>query len=73
VTNKQARQLTTLLRRDGVTLAAIAAELNTHGCFTQRGKQFDKKGVLRLLTPPKVFEPSMPSSDLTTTYLTLPI
>jgi DNA invertase Pin-like site-specific DNA recombinase len=54
VTNKQARRLAALLRRDGVTLAAIAAELNAHGYLTRRGKQFNKKGVLRLLTPAKV-------------------
>jgi DNA invertase Pin-like site-specific DNA recombinase len=54
VTNKQARRLATLLRRDGFTLAAIAAELNAHGYLTRRGKQFNKKGVLRLLTSPKV-------------------
>jgi DNA invertase Pin-like site-specific DNA recombinase len=53
VTNKQAKRLATLLRRDGFTLAAIAAELNAHGYLTRRGKQFNKKGVLRLLTPSK--------------------
>ena len=53
-TNKQARRLATLLRRDGATLAAIAEELNTHGYCTRRGKAFRKSTVLRLLTTPKV-------------------
>ena len=53
-TNKQARRLATLLRRDGATLAAIADELNTHGYCTRRGKIFRKSTVLRLLTTPKV-------------------
>lgn len=49
VPNKQARRLATLLRRDGLTLAAIAAELNAHGYRTRRGKEFHKTTVLRLL------------------------
>lgn len=49
--NKQARRLATLLRRDGLTLAAIAAELNAHGYRTRRGKTFHKTSVLRLLLP----------------------
>ncbi|RZK34607.1 MAG: hypothetical protein EOO61_13300, partial [Hymenobacter sp.] len=61
--NKQARRLAALLRRDGVTLAAIAAELNAHGYLTRRGKQFDKKGVLRLLTPSKVVVLPTPLSE----------
>lgn len=65
VSNKQAKRLATLLRRDGFTLAAIAAELNTHGYLTRRGKQFDKKGVLRLLTPAKVATVPAPLSNLT--------
>ncbi|WP_167852222.1 recombinase family protein [Hymenobacter elongatus] len=49
VPNKQARRLATLLRRDGLTLTAIAAELNAHGYRTRRGKEFHKTTVLRLL------------------------
>lgn len=49
--NKQARRLAALLRRDGLTLAAIAAELNAHGYRTRRGKDFRKSTVLRLLRP----------------------
>lgn len=49
VPNKQARRLAILLRRDGLTLAAIAAELNAHGYRTRRGKEFHKTTVLRLL------------------------
>jgi DNA invertase Pin-like site-specific DNA recombinase len=63
VTNKQARRLATLLRRDGFTLASIAAELNAHGYLTRRGKQFNKKGVLRLLMPPKVVIPTIELSE----------
>jgi DNA invertase Pin-like site-specific DNA recombinase len=69
VTNKQARRLATLLRRDGVTLAAIAAELNAHGYLTRRGKQFNKKGVLRLLVPPKLVALPTPLSEPTATDL----
>ena len=47
--NKQARRLASLLRRDGLTLAAIAAELNAHGYRTRRGKKFHKTTVMRLL------------------------
>jgi len=54
VPNKQARRLTVLLRRDGLTLAAIAAELNAHGYRTRRGKEFHKSTVLRLLQPQKL-------------------
>ncbi|WP_324680114.1 recombinase family protein [Hymenobacter sp. GOD-10R] len=49
VPNKQARRLALLLRRDGHTLEAIAAELNTHGYRTRRGKLFHKTSVLRLV------------------------
>ena len=49
VPNKQARRLASLLRRDGLTLAAIAAELNAHGYRTRRGKEFRKTTVMRLL------------------------
>ena len=49
VPNKQARRLVTVLRRDGLTLAAIAAELNAHGYRTRQGKEFHKTTVLRLL------------------------
>ena len=47
--NKQARLLALLLRRDGLTLAAIATELNAHGYRTRRGKEFHKTSVLRLM------------------------
>lgn len=50
--NKQARRLATLLRRDGLTLEAIATELNAHGYHTRRGKSFHKNTVLRLLKGP---------------------
>ena len=49
VPNKQARRLAALLRRDGLTLEAIAHELNAHGYHTRRGKSFRKSTVLRLL------------------------
>ncbi len=52
VPNKQARRLAFLLRRDGLTLAAIANELNTLGYCTRRGKKFSKSAVLRLLRLP---------------------
>ena len=51
VANKQARRLAVLLRRDGLTLAAIADELNTHGYRTRRGQLFRKSTVYRLLPP----------------------
>lgn len=49
VANKQAKRLATLLRRDGLTLEAIATELNSHGYRTRRGRAFHKTSVLRLL------------------------
>lgn len=49
--NKQACRLATLLRRDGMTLEAIADELNAHGYRTRRGKSFLKSTVFRLLQP----------------------
>lgn len=49
VANKQARRLAGLLRQQGLTLAAIAAELNAHGYRTRRGGLFHKTSVLRLL------------------------
>lgn len=49
--NKQARRLASLLRRDGLTLAAIAEELNTSGYRTRRGNPFTKKAISRLLPP----------------------
>lgn len=49
--NKQARRLAFLLRRDGMTLEAIANELNEHGYHTRRGKLFRKSTVHRLLLP----------------------
>lgn len=49
--NKQARRLASLLRRDGMTLEAIANELNEHGYHTRRGKNFRKSTVHRLLLP----------------------
>ncbi|SFQ83016.1 recombinase family protein [Hymenobacter arizonensis] len=51
VPNKQARRLASLLRRDGMTLAAIAQELNEHGYRTSRGRTFRKSTVHRLLLP----------------------
>jgi DNA invertase Pin-like site-specific DNA recombinase len=52
VPNKQARRLAMLLRRDGLTLEAIALELNAHGYLTRYGKNFRKSTVLRLLKQP---------------------
>ena len=49
VPNKQAQRLAALLRRDGLTLAAIAAELNAHGYRTRRGQLYHKTTVMRLL------------------------
>ena len=49
--NKQARRLASLLRRDGMTLEAIANELNEHGYHTRRGNNFRKSTVHRLLLP----------------------
>jgi DNA invertase Pin-like site-specific DNA recombinase len=49
VANKQAKRLAGLLREQGFTLAAIAAELNTHGYRTRRGQLFHKTSVNRLL------------------------
>ena len=49
--NKQARRLASLLRRDGMTLEAIANELNEHGYHTRRGKNFRKSTGHRLLLP----------------------
>lgn len=49
IPNKQARRLALLLRRDGLTLEAIAAELNAHGYRTRRGRLFHKTTVLRLV------------------------
>lgn len=51
VPNKQARRLAFLLRRDDMTLAVIADELNAHGYRTRRGKLFQKSTVHRLLLP----------------------
>jgi len=59
--NKQARRLATLLRADGLTLAAIAAELNAHGYCTRRGKAFGKSTVLRLLRAATTQEPVTPT------------
>lgn len=49
VPNKQARRLPSLLRRDGLTLAAIAAEFNAHGYRTRWGKECHKTTVLCLV------------------------
>jgi hypothetical protein len=49
IPNKQARRLVLLLRRDGLTLEAIACELNYNEYLTRRGKKFCKTTVLRLL------------------------
>jgi len=47
--NKQAARLAILLRQQGLTLAAIAHELNTNGYTTRYGKQFFTTSVSRLL------------------------
>lgn len=47
--NKQARRLATVLRANGLTLEAIAQELNAHSYVTRRGKQFFKNTVRLLL------------------------
>jgi len=57
VSNKQARRLATLLRRDGLTLEGIAGELNAHGYRTRRGKDFHKTTVRRLLKGTVTAEP----------------
>ena len=49
VANKQAARLATVLRQQGLTLAAIAHELNTHGYTTRYGKRFFTNSVSRLL------------------------
>ena len=50
VNNRQAVQLATLLKTNGVTLRAIAVQLNQSGYCTRRGKAFHPMGVQRLLT-----------------------
>jgi len=50
VNNRQAAQLATLLKANGVTLRAIAVQLNQSGYCTRRGKAFHPMGVQRLLT-----------------------
>ncbi|MFD2788034.1 MULTISPECIES: recombinase family protein [Hymenobacter] len=62
IPNKQARRLASLLRRDGLTLLAIADELNAHGYCTRRGKSFHKTTVLRLLKP-DLSSASLPEPD----------
>jgi DNA invertase Pin-like site-specific DNA recombinase len=47
--NKQARRLATVLRENGLTLEAIAHELNTNSYVTRRGKKFYKNTVRLLL------------------------
>ena len=47
--NRQAAQLATLLQANGVTLRAIANQLNQSGYCTRRGKAFHPMGVQRLL------------------------
>jgi DNA invertase Pin-like site-specific DNA recombinase len=59
VANKQARRLAGLLRQQGITLAAIATELNAHGYRTRRGGLFHKTSVLRLLA---VGSPPVPAA-----------
>ena len=49
--NKQARRMARLLRQAGATLATIAADLNTNGFRTSRGKLYRPMSVSRLLTP----------------------
>lgn len=47
--NKQARRLIELLRAKGITLAAIADELNSNGYRTRRDKLFSASTVHKLL------------------------
>jgi DNA invertase Pin-like site-specific DNA recombinase len=47
--NRQAAQLANLLRASGVSLRAIATQLNQSGYHTRRGKAFHPMGVQRLL------------------------
>ena len=51
VSNRQARRMIGLLRQQNMTLLQIAAELNSHGYKTRRGKQFTATAVRRLLPP----------------------
>ncbi|WP_375419177.1 recombinase family protein [uncultured Hymenobacter sp.] len=54
------------LRRDGLTFAAIAEELNAHGYRTRRGYWFRKATVLRLLRleiPPASLQESEIAED----------
>ena len=50
--NRQAAQLAALLRATGVTLRAIAEQLNKSGYRTRHGKAFRPMGVQRLLPKP---------------------
>ena len=47
--NRQASRMIGLLRQQNMTLTAIAAELNSHGYKTRRGKLFTACAVQRLL------------------------
>ena len=49
INNRQAAQLATLLRATGMSLRAIAEQLNNSGYQTRRGKSFHPMGVHRLL------------------------
>jgi DNA invertase Pin-like site-specific DNA recombinase len=49
IANKQAARLASLLRQQGLTLAAIAHELNINGYTTRYGKEFFTTSVSRLL------------------------
>jgi DNA invertase Pin-like site-specific DNA recombinase len=52
VNNRQAAQLALLLQATGITLRAIADQLNQSGYRTRRGKSFHPMGVQRLLAKP---------------------
>ena len=47
--NRQASQVAVLLRATGVSLRAIAEQLNMLGYYTRRGRKFHPMGVQRLL------------------------
>ena len=47
--NRQAAQLSELLRKNGLTLRAIAARLNDNGYLTRRGCRYQPQTIARLL------------------------
>lgn len=51
--NRQAAQLCTLLRQNGLTLRASALRLNETGYRIRRGRQFQPQTVARLLKRPQ--------------------